>query len=525
MSRTRKKWEMDRRTFLKGTAKGAGFFLGLPMLEAMLPSIARAAGPYPDANFIAMYKPLGIDRLSFFPNQYINGNVGTFMGNAWNLDGFSSKALSAHKDVISIFAGVGHHGGRGEDHNEECTAFLTGLPSKGGEGNYNTIGVNPGSISTQGKSADQYIAERLFETANPLRASRASLEVAVDLSTVDPQCNVISFKNKDTGLIPANNLATIFDTIFYGYVPGGGTLSEKDQRKRNVMDDIWNEGTRNLVSKLGVSDKATMDSFFQSILDVKKKIDGTVGGGGGSCTMPAKPTNSNFINPNGMVTLADLQRHFDILTDLMVIAIQCNRTRVISMFMAPGIGHAGRNWRNTYFDSRVDAITTNATQRTQIKNILNDVDWHNVSHTSVYDNIPGRLANAVIDEFYLKQLALLIGKLKAANLMNKTLIFFSAGFGNPSYHATNSLPCITAGGSDIGAKTNMLRVFQPYHEFDDNEPGNHYVASHSRILVDIMQAFSVQGVTINNFGLRGATPGHAAESLSDPARAANFGLF
>ena len=161
-------------------------------------------------------------------------------------------------------------------------------------------------------------------------------------------------------------------------------------------------------------------------------------------------------------------------------------------------------------------VTANATEQAAIKTILKDGDFHAVSHYAVFDNPVGLMANAIVDEFYMKQFALLITKLKAANLIDRTLVYFNAGFGNSSYHSKNGLPCMTAGRA-VGAKTNMLRVFQQYYEFDDNQ--KNYKAAVSRLMVDIMQAFGVQGVTINNFGLR------KMESLNDAARQAAFGLF
>ncbi|MFN7135849.1 MAG: DUF1552 domain-containing protein, partial [Myxococcales bacterium] len=57
-----KRWELSRRTLLRG----AGAALGLPLLEAMLPSAASAAAAAPK-RLVVFYVPNGMIRRSWTP--------------------------------------------------------------------------------------------------------------------------------------------------------------------------------------------------------------------------------------------------------------------------------------------------------------------------------------------------------------------------------------------------------------------------------------------------------------------------
>ena len=60
-----KKWEISRRTLLRGV----GAAMALPMLEQMLPSVARAqaAGAPPPRRLVAFYVPCGIHMAAWTP--------------------------------------------------------------------------------------------------------------------------------------------------------------------------------------------------------------------------------------------------------------------------------------------------------------------------------------------------------------------------------------------------------------------------------------------------------------------------
>src|SRR4051812_41334012 len=57
-------WEISRRTFLKG----GGALIGLPLLEQMLPSLARAGAP-PVRRFVVFNAPTGMAPGKFTPKE------------------------------------------------------------------------------------------------------------------------------------------------------------------------------------------------------------------------------------------------------------------------------------------------------------------------------------------------------------------------------------------------------------------------------------------------------------------------
>ncbi len=123
---------LSRRTLLKA----AGISLGLPMLEAMMPSFARAgASAAPPRRFVGMMTNMGILPQFFFPEK-----EGMDYAASPYLD-----ILKDHRQKMTIFSGVSLPGVDGGHAAEK--SFLTGAP-----------GASRGSFKNS-ISLDQVMAE------------------------------------------------------------------------------------------------------------------------------------------------------------------------------------------------------------------------------------------------------------------------------------------------------------------------------------------------------------------------------
>src|SRR5881296_2255924 len=123
---------IPRRTFLRA----AGATIGLPLLEAMMPSFAKAAATVP-RRMVAIETNMGIMPQFFFPEK---------AGRDYALTPYLEK-IAAHRQNMTVFSGVSLPGVTGAHAAERC--FLTGTPhpERGGFRN--------------GVSLDQFAAEEI----------------------------------------------------------------------------------------------------------------------------------------------------------------------------------------------------------------------------------------------------------------------------------------------------------------------------------------------------------------------------
>ena len=103
---------LNRRSFLRA----AGITLALPLLEAMQPAIAVAAGMAKPRRMVCIQTNMGILPQFFFPEK---------AGRDYGLSPYLER-LKAHRDQMTVFSGVSHPGVTGAHAAEKC--FLTGTP-------------------------------------------------------------------------------------------------------------------------------------------------------------------------------------------------------------------------------------------------------------------------------------------------------------------------------------------------------------------------------------------------------------
>src|SRR5262249_56107609 len=147
---------LSRRTFLRG----AGVSLGLPLLEAMLPSRGLAAAP---KAAVAAVRAAYLD----FPNgAWMDAWVPKETGPDYELP-FSLTPLAPVRDSVVVLSGLDKPFSRsGDGHYAKTANFLTGLHV------HKTTGQD---LNSGGVSVDQFAAERQGHLT-PL----PSLELATD---------------------------------------------------------------------------------------------------------------------------------------------------------------------------------------------------------------------------------------------------------------------------------------------------------------------------------------------------------
>jgi hypothetical protein len=230
---------IPRRTVLRGI----GVSLGLPLLNAMAPSTARAQSAAVPRRMFGICNNLGLLPGEFFPSD---------AGRDYTLSPYL-KILQDYRKDFTVFSGVSHpnvDGGHPSD-----ISFLTAAPHPASSSFRNTI------------SLDQYIAERI---GNQTRFP--SLTLAVNTGA-----RSLSWTGNGVGIPPEQSAAGVFRQMFIQGSPKEveTRIAELDTG-RSILDAVADQ-VHDLERKVGVSDKARLDQYFTSVRDLESRLQASKG--------------------------------------------------------------------------------------------------------------------------------------------------------------------------------------------------------------------------------------------------------
>lgn len=396
-----KKWELSRRTMLRGF----GTLMALPVLDAMLPSIARAqaAGPAP-RRIVAFYAACGIRMSAWTPAatgaNYALSPILAPLG-AYN-------GLPSVKDDVLVLTGLANRPAQPDgpgDHASGTGAFLTAAhPFK----------TNAANIRN-GISVDQ-------AAANTLKAFTRfpSLELGNNGGGNSGDCdsgyscayaNNISWASATQPLAKETNPQSVFDRLF-GAVDPNQTLAAVAKRKKykqSVLDAVKDDATT-LKAKLGTTDKRKIEEFSTGLRELEVRIQSEMPT---SCQPGARP-------PGG----PDLRAKTTQMLDLIAFSFQCDLTRVATFMLQ----NAGSNYVYDFL-----GITSG---------------HHEMSH---HGGDTAKLNDLQkIDTWEVEQFAYLLRKLKAiqepgGSVLDNSLAFFSSEIEDGDSHSHFNMPILVGG--------------------------------------------------------------------------------
>jgi hypothetical protein len=122
--------------------------------------------------------------------------------------------------------------------------------------------------------------------------------------------------------------------------PGGVTGPSLEAQKRvalnkSVLDAVLENATRTQ-TRLGQADKAAFEAFLTHVRAVEKQATSLSSGMGGlACTPIGKPMLTGVLPDKAKQNTATYNKgdHADIMNDLIVMAFQCDATRVITYML------------------------------------------------------------------------------------------------------------------------------------------------------------------------------------------------
>jgi hypothetical protein len=390
---------LSRRMFLGG---GAAVAIGLPFLESLVPRGARAQAMTGPKRMLFYYVPCGI-----------NGNT---RGDFWPTTTGTSYALTNMLMPLAPLKGdftfvtglenpLAKPDGPG-DHASGTGAFITCQhPFKSDT----TVMLAP--------SADQIAAAQIGK-ATRLPSLQLGMDGGATAGTCDSgyscaYARSVSWSGPQTPLPKLTSASQVFDQIFAGFDPTA-TAAQKAKRtayQKSVLDAAIGDAT-SLQTKLGKTDKAKLDEYLTGIREVERELQTATSTA--SCTMPAtKPAAST-----------DFPTQVKTMTDLMVLAMQCDATRIISFML----GNAGSD--------RVYG------------NLGLTKGHHTMSHHMMLPENLGPLQQ--IGTWEVTQLAYLLTKMKsitegAQTMLYNSSVFWSSEISDGDRHNHDDMPVIFAG--------------------------------------------------------------------------------
>lgn len=419
---------------------GVGATLALPFLESALPRSARAQAAAP-LRFLAYYVPCGIRMQHWTPAA---------QGAGYDLP-LILEPLAGVQSEVSVISRVANRPARPDgpgDHASGTGAFLTCAHPRKTEG----------ADIANGISLDQHLAAELGGDTT-LR----SLQLGIDGGNSAGGCDSgyscayarnVSWSGPETPLPKLTDPAIVFDRLFAGF-DSQATVEEVARRQRqssSLLDYVLGDAMT-LSGRLGVSDRAKLDQYMTGVRELEMRI--MSGASGPSCDPGARPS-----------TDLGYQEHVQVMSDLMVLAMQCDVTR-FTTFM---IGNAGSNRSYDFL-----GVTGG---------------HHEISH---HGGDAAKLDSlTTIGTWEVEQFAYLLDKMSKVDeggesLLDHSVVFFSSEIEDGDSHSHFNMPILLAGKGNGAFTPGRHLVF-------DDEP------SVGNLFVSIAQAFGMADATFGDDG-------------------------
>jgi hypothetical protein len=399
-----KSWQLPRRTFLKGL----GTAIALPVLESMMPGLARASSVVGGAKSLPkrmafVYVPNGVNMANWTPKG---------LGADFELPA-TLEPLKAHQKDLLVLSGLAHDAGRAYadgagDHARASATFLTGCRAR----------KTPGADIKGGVSVDQVAAQKI---GNLTRLP--SLELGTDKARLAGNCDSgyscaysfnISWKGEATPMPPEVDPRLVFDRLF-----GKGQSGEmaearikRDRYKKSVLDFAL-EDARKLKADLGYTDRRKLDEYLTAVRELEQRIERA---NNFATTLP------DYNRPTGIPRA--YEDHLKLMFDLLTLAFQTDTTRISTFIMA----HDGSNRQYPFIGVRDG--------------------HHDLSHHQGDEEKLAKIAK--INRFHTTQFAYFLEKLKSINegdgtLLDNSMIVYGSGLGDGNRHNHDNLPVLVAG--------------------------------------------------------------------------------
>jgi hypothetical protein len=318
--------------------------------------------------------------------------------------------LAPVKDDVLVLTGLANRPARPDgagDHASGTGAFITAAhPFK-----------TQGADIRNGISMDQVAAGVLKQ-----HTKFPSLQLGVDGGGSSGDCDSgyscayarnISWASETTPLPKETNPASVFDRLFAGVDPNMSAAAAERRRrlKQSVLDSVKDDANA-LHAKLGTTDRRKVDEYLTGVRELELRI---------ASTQTPVPVCTPGGRPSGYT---DIRDHTKQMLDLIVLAFQCDVTRVATFMLR----NAGSNYPFTFLGI--------------------SGGHHSLSHHQ--GNTSNLAALEQIDRWEVEQLAYLLTQMKKVvepdgTLLDNSAVFFSSEIEDGDTHSHLNMPILVAG--------------------------------------------------------------------------------
>ncbi|MGN6544132.1 MAG: DUF1552 domain-containing protein [Aureliella sp.] len=368
-----------RRTLLRG----AGVTLTLPLLEAMMPSQAKAAAPVESPRrMICINTSLGLHTPNLFPTE---------SGRDYRLTPYL-EPIAEFRDDFTVFSGLSHPEVDGGHPAEMC--YLTSAPHPRADNFKNTI------------SLDQYAIERLVPDTrfgSLVLSSSSSRGLSYTRSGVP---------------IPADERPSrVFKSMFVNGTPKEIDAQVQRLKQGQSIRDTLLEDAKDFQRELGAGDKQKLDEYFSSVREVEKRLINSQ-----DWTRRPKPA-IDAKPPTDITSAVEVPARVRLMIDLMHLALQTDSTRFITFALnglnaVPVIAGVTQDWHNLSHHGQ---------------------DPAKLAELRIIETEQMQLLGELLAK--LKST-----REQDGTLLDRTIVMFGSNLGNASSHDNKNLPIIVAGG-------------------------------------------------------------------------------
>ncbi|KIG16799.1 hypothetical protein DB30_04143 [Enhygromyxa salina] len=440
---------MKRRTVLCGLG---GLAIGLPLLDAMRGSPARAGVLDPPKRFIVMYTPNGTIAKNFWPTNVVSQTD-------FELSPILTP-LAAHKQDLLIVGGVDmlsamapNMGGSapGDAHQKgtgQCLTATELLPGNFVGGGGQTAGW------AGGISVDQEIAKHIGQDT-----PYTSLELGVAVQGANVRGR-ISYRGPGQPLPPENSPYAAYQRLFGDSLGDPVEVAQRTTRRHSVLDVVA-EDYKRLRDRLGGEDRDKLHNHLLGIDAIRDRLDKAIVSFAGAC-QPLDLGEALDVNKiEHMPVIGGLQM------DLLAMAFACDITRVATLM-----------WTNSTSSAVLSFVDPAITDGHHALAHKGDEETMKVHH------------NTLINTWYASQLAALIDRLKAipegdGTVFDNTVILWTNEQARGNNHDRHDLPYVVAGSAGGFFKTGR------YVEFSGD-------TGHNRLLVSLLNSMGIEAEEFGN---------------------------
>lgn len=402
---------LSRRTFLRG----AGVALGLPLLDAMIPTRAQAnlfhtaAQPAAPVRTAYLYFPNGA-----WMNAWVPGQAGA----DYQLP-FSLTPLERVRDAVVVLSGLDKPYSRsGDGHYAKTANFLTGLHVR------KTAGQD---VHAGGISVDQLAATRIGHLT-PL----PSLELATDpvASGVDRNVNYtrlyasyISWRQPNLPMPRDINPRAVFHRLFGQRDDAGQPVAQANRADDQSLLDLALADANDLRGRLGQGDRRKLDEYLDSVRNVERRLGFARPTDDRSWRPPTQP--ASWTPPPANVPRSNPRELVRLMLDMIVLAFWTDTTRISTFMFANDV--SGRNF------SFLDGVRESHHETSHHTNQQAKIDQYKI-----------------IVRWHVEQFAYLLERLRSIQegprtLLDNSLILCGSSISDGNRHDPNNLPILLGG--------------------------------------------------------------------------------